>query len=382
MNILVVCQYGLYHDFGASFVHAQAREYVRLGHQVRAIVLLPIGKRDWDGKRFSDSRRTVDGVELYTMRHISFSNYGEKSLNKLFAYRSLHKKANALLEGFVPEIIHTHFLGTASEAGAWLKKRLGIPLAVTTHGSDTSVPLRQGRGSELKALCNHADAVTAVSTALAQKVRSCGTETRVSVILNGFNLQALPEHLEKAEGSIIQAGHLLEQKRFHITIRAFQQLQTDCPGAVLVLVGDGPEQKKLEALCQSLGLGGSVQFTGKIPNHEVLSKMGSSQFFVMPSVQEGFGIVYLEAMACGCIAIGTEGEGIADLIVSGENGFLVPPDQPETIAKTILWCLKHPKEASAIAQRGRQAALGLTWEKNAMQYISLFESLKERKCSQ
>ena len=101
--------------------------------------------------------------------------------------------------------------------------------------------------------------------------------------------------------------------------------------------------------------------------------MGSSQFFVMPSVQEGFGIVYLEAMACGCIAIGTEGEGIADLIVSGENGFLVPPDQPETIAKTILRCLKHPKEASAIAERGRQAAKGLTWEKNAMQYISLFE---------
>ncbi len=96
----------------------------------------------------------------------------------------------------------------------------------------------------------------------------------------------------------------------------------------------------------------------------------------MPSINEGFGIVYLEAMASGCITIGTEGEGIADLIVSGENGFLVPPDNPEAIVKVVEWCLEHPEEADGIAENGRKDALALTWEKNAAEYIKLFKELQ------
>ena len=95
----------------------------------------------------------------------------------------------------------------------------------------------------------------------------------------------------------------------------------------------------------------------------------------MPSIPEGFGIAYLEAMASGCITIGTEGEGIADLIVSGKNGFLVPPDDPDSIVRVIEWCLEHPEEADIIAERGRKDALGLTWEYNAKQYINLFQEL-------
>ena len=97
----------------------------------------------------------------------------------------------------------------------------------------------------------------------------------------------------------------------------------------------------------------------------------------MPSVNEGFGIVYLEAMASGCITVGTEGEGIADLIVSGKNGFLVPPDSPDAIVSVIEWCLEHPEEADAIAEQGRKDALDLTWEHNAEQYIELFERMLE-----
>jgi glycosyltransferase involved in cell wall biosynthesis len=93
----------------------------------------------------------------------------------------------------------------------------------------------------------------------------------------------------------------------------------------------------------------------------------------MPSIREGFGIVYAEAMACGCVAIGTEGEGIADLIVSGENGYLVPPDDPEAIVETITACLQQPESMRAVADAGRAAALQLTWEVNAAQYLQLFQ---------
>ena len=68
-------------------------------------------------------------------------------------------------------------------------------------------------------------------------------------------------------------------------------------------------------------------------------------------------------------------QGIADLIVSGVNGFLVTPDDPAAIVDVITWCVRHPEEADRIVERGRQAAKGLTWDENARKYEALFQSL-------
>lgn len=381
MNLLVVCHYGLYQDFSYSFVHAQAAAYAALGHRVRVVVPIAAGKRDWDGARFSGPllRRDEDGVELYLLRHLSISNYGRKGFNTFWALRSLAKHIDGILDGFVPDVIHAHTLGLDSSLGAWLKERLGVPLVVTSHGSDASVPVEQGRGGALKLLCDRVDAIAAVSSALADKLRTCGTNTPIVSILNGFVLENAPQGI-KQPYSLLQAGSLTEQKRVSVTIHAFSALKERYPAFTLTLIGQGPERNRLEELCRELGVDGAVLFLGQLPHQDVLAEMAKARFFVMPSVREGFGIVYLEAMASGCITIGTEGEGVADLIVSGENGFLVPPDDPEAIAKTISWCLDHPEEADAVAERGRRDALGLTWEKNAEQYIALFQSLiKEKK---
>lgn len=379
MNILVVCHYGLYRDLSYSFVPSQIKAYAAGGHRVRAVVPIAVGKRDWDGARFSGPllRREGDGVELCPLRHLSLSNYGGGGFNVAQALRALEKNMDGILDGFVPDVIHANALGYDSSLGARLKERLGVPLVVTTHGSDTSVPVERGRAASLKPFCDQADAIVAVSSALAEKLRSCGSKTPVSVILNGFNLRALPERLEKSGVTIVQAGNFLEQKRFHVTIRSFARIRDARPEAKLILIGEGPKRRELENLCRELGLGNSVRFTGRIPNPDVLREMGKARFFVMPSVREGFGIVYLEAMASGCVTVGTEGEGVADLIRSGENGFLVPPDDPEAIVRTVEWCLDHPEEAAAIAERGRRDALELTWENNAAQYIRLFTALRE-----
>lgn len=380
MNILVVSQYGLYTDFSSSFVHAQAAAYAALGHRVRAIVLTAAGKRDWDGGRFSARRRERDGVEIYTARYLSLSNFGDKTgVNLVLALRVLRRRAGQLLEGFAPDVIHAHALGVSSEAGAWLKERLGVPMVVTSHGSDASVPIEQGRGAELRPYCGKADAVVAVSSVLAGKIRSCGTTVPVTSILNGFRVHDLPKGEAARTASVAQVGNLTRQKRPRVTLQAFARLLKTRPRMALTFIGQGPERASLEMMGRELGISGSVRFLGQLPNPEVLAELAGTRFFVMPSVREGFGIVYLEAMACGCITIGTEGEGVADLIVSGENGFLVPPDDPEAIVRAVEWCLEHPGEAEAIAERGRRDALGLTWEKNASEYIRLFESLTERK---
>ncbi len=375
MNILTVCHYGLYQTPSNSFVHAQMREYASLGHRVRVLIPIAYGKKDWDGSPVSSKHRVLDGVELIPLRYLSLSGYGERGFNTRSALWALRCALNRLLRDFAPDVIHAHTLGFDSQLGAWLKQRLSIPLVVTTHGSDSSIPLERGEYTQMKALCDQADHIVAVSSVLARKLAACGTTTPITSILNGFALQHLPAQQAKQPLSFIQVGHLLKQKRFDITIRAFSRICAAHPTARLTIIGHGGEREALEALCAELNVAHAVRFLGQLPNREVLAEMAKSQFFVMPSVREGFGIVYLEAMACGCITIGTAGEGISDLIVNGESGFLVPPDDPDAIVQAVERCMNDLQMAEHIAQYGSQAARQLTWQTNAKAYVRLFDHL-------
>lgn len=380
MNILVVCHYGLYENLSFSFVHNQIREYVKLGHRVRVVIPNGWGKTGRDGKKLGKSLHIsqVDGVELYDLRYLTLSAFGEKRFNThsaIFAIRTCWKR---ILGDFQPQVIHAHTLGFDSEIGAWLKKKLGIPLVVTTHGSDTAKPLAQGQQALLKNCCDRADAVVAVSSALTEKLRTCGTTTRLESVINGFVPREMLDSNQRHPLRMIQVCHLIPLKRVDVTIRAFAQLHKQHPDMELVIIGQGPLRTSLETLCQELGIFDKVRFLGQIPNEAVFRELCQASFFVMASKPEGFGIVYLEAMAAGCITFGTQGEGIADVIRSEENGFLVPADDPEAIVQVIEWCLANPEKAAAIAERGRQVALALTWERNAQAYILLFEELMNK----
>lgn len=375
MDILVICHYGLYQDCSCSFVHGQVKALAALGHRVRVVIPTPWLKTGVDGKKTGKPLivRTVDGAELYYVRYLSLSRYGEGGFNARRAAAAIERHRFALLRDFDPAFIHAHTLGFDSDVGAALKKRWGIPLAVTTHGSDTSLPFAANRLSDLRRWCDSADLVIAVSSALKNKLSSCNPTTPVHVLLNGFCLQHLPEPCAKIPHSFIQVGHLLEQKQFHVTLRGFAAYRENHPDATLTIVGQGPCRQALEELCQQLHLGSSVTFLGQIPNEQVLQRMSQTEFFVMPSIREGFGIVYLEAMACGCLTVGTMGEGIADLIEHGTNGFLVPPADPLAIAKVAESCVNDPALAETVVQNGQRDALALTWEANAEKLIRLIE---------
>ena len=382
MNILVVVHYH-YQGIGvptALFVHEQMKAFVKLGHRVRVLVPTPVGKVGQDGKRFGPAiyRETVDGIEHVFLRHPSFSNYGKKWLNGWCARTVMEQHLREILKDFQPDVIHAHKLGTNTYLAAALRRHVGCPLVFTSHGETGCEEPWMSSPQLIRRYAEQADQVVCVSSAIRRCVTNAGARVPQSVILDGFAV----EHVKEAGGqrplSVMQASHLTAQKRLPVTLRAFARFQQNHPAARLTVMGQGTEREKLEALSRELGVEAAVRFTGEVPNAEVLAEMGKARFFCMPSVHEGFGIVYLEAMASGCITIGTEGEGIADLIENGKNGFLVPPDDPDAIVAVMEWCLAHPEEAAAIAAQGRQDALSLTWERNAKQYLALFETLLER----
>ena len=379
MNILVVAGYNLYSRFDFSFVHAQASAYVNLGHRVRALVMIPVGKKDWDKKRFFPflQQRTEDGVEVFCCRFLSISKYGEKGFNADSSVYAVNKKLNHIFGDFLPDIIHVHYLSLrAISLGRFLKEKFGCPLVATTHGSDTFIPFNTGNRTLLKQCVNQVDHLVCVSSLLRQRLENCGVSAPMSVILNGFHIKNAVPSPNKSPLSLVQAGYLVARKKADDTICAFAVLHKRHPEATLDIIGSGSELARFQSLCEKLSVAEAVRFHGFLPNEETLSQMAKAHFFVMPSINEGFGIVYLEAMASGCITIGTEGEGIADLIVSGKNGFLVPPDDPDAIVRTVEWCLDHPKDADKIANQGRKDAMSLAWEKNANEYIKLFKELQ------
>ena len=384
MNIFAIAHY---HYQGtavptALFVHNQLQAFVWAGHRVRILVPTPMGKIGENGKRFLPLLHTqvIDGIEHMFLRYPSFSRYGEKGgLNTRNAIWFLRHSLSTVLQDFKPDIIHAHKLGTNTELGSLLQRESGCPLVFTSHGETGCEEPWMHDQTAIKRYANQADTVVCVSSAIRRCMDAAGVSPPLRVILNGFATKHICESAEKQPLSVVQVGHLTTQKRVSITVEAFRRLWERHPGAALTLVGEGPERVALEHQCAVGGLGAAVHFTGQLSNSEVMEELGHSRFFVMPSVHEGFGIAYLEAMASGCVTIGTEGEGIADLIVNGKNGFLVPPDNPQAIVETIEWCLQNPEAADAIAEKGRQDVQNLTWENNAAQYIALFQSLMEGK---
>lgn len=380
MNILVVAHYQNDGSPTAIFVHDQVLAYRKLGHSVRVVVPIAFGKRDLNGRRQGIGVRweNIDGIPHYFIRHFSLSKYGKRRFNTAAALCTLRVGLGAVLDGFTPDVIHAHTLGFDSEIGAWLKRHLDVPLVVTTHGSDTTIPMSLGEHDQMKRLCNRADEIVAVSGVLRARLIPCGTDTPVRVIHNGFRSKHLRGQTPKNPCSFQQTSHLIELKKVDITIRAFARIHAVHPESRLTIIGTGVMRAELEALCGQLGVSEVVRFLGEVPNAQVFQELGQSQFYIMPSVREGLPISYLEAMGSGCITVGTAGEGISEIITSGENGFLVPPDDPDAIVQAVEWCFSHPDEAAAIAEQGRRDALGLTWEKNASEYIELFKSMRSK----
>lgn len=376
MNILVVCHYGLYQNLTLSFVHNQLREFVAMGHKVRVIVPVAAGKT-FEGGRFFPMMQVqeTDGAQIYYLRYLSVSNLGKRWFNSFSGICALAIHLGTILKDFRPQVIHAHTLGFDSEIGAWLKKKLRCPLVVTTHGSDTNIPLDRGEYDWLRRRCERADVVVAVSSVLERRLATCSPRVPLQTILDGFILRPLPESHERDPYGIIQVCNLVPSKRVDMTVRALALLKEQYPGVSLKVVGSGSLLEPLRSLAEDLGVADRVEFLGRLDNHVVFGHLCGASVFAMVSKPEGFGIAYLEAMGAGCVAIGAEGQGIADVIVHGENGFLVPVDDPGAIASAIDSCFRAPEWARRIAASGRKTAEGLTWSENARQYLALFDSL-------
>jgi phosphatidylinositol alpha-1,6-mannosyltransferase len=136
-------------------------------------------------------------------------------------------------------------------------------------------------------------------------------------------------------------------------IRAWPGAVAQVPGAKLVIVGDGDDAERLRHLAGDCGVSGSVRFTGFLSRPALEEEFKSAALFAMPSRGEGFGLVYLEAMAHGLACVGSGRDAASEVIDDGTTGVLVNPDDTATLLRTIVGLLESPARRWSMGEAGR-----------------------------
>jgi glycosyltransferase involved in cell wall biosynthesis len=154
-------------------------------------------------------------------------------------------------------------------------------------------------------------------------------------------------------------------------IRAFAQVQRSLPRARLVVIGDGPEHARLRRLVQKLGLQGGVQLLGALPDDAaVRAYYRRAAVFCLPSVQEGFGIVLLEAMAAGLPIVATTAAAVPEVVPHGQAGLLVPPSDPEALAEALIALLSAPGLRAEMGAFGAEYVARYDWARVAERFLA------------
>jgi len=154
---------------------------------------------------------------------------------------------------------------------------------------------------------------------------------------------------------LVAVGRLVYYKGFEFAIRALPQV----PDAQLLVIGDGPLRAPLEQLARELGVGDRVHLLGEMQNHETPAYYFASDLYLLPSIarSEAFGIVQIEAMACGLPVINTElPSGVPFVSRHGESGLTVPPSDADALARAIRELLAAPETRMNMGVAGRARA--------------------------
>ena len=229
---------------------------------------------------------------------------------------------------------------------------------------------RMGRWGALGRLLERAclalsPTVVAVSEHTRRRIVASGVDPgRVRLVPNGVDLEEIRKARPSAERSdLVWVGRLIPHKNGELALRGFALLLRDRPGLRLLVVGDGPDRARLEALAASLGIAASVRFAGFVErSSDVYGLMKSSRLLLAPHRKEGFGIAVVEGWGCGIPAVVCrEAESaLPDLVDEPVKGRVAEPT-PEAVAAACRELLDSPPDPDLLAERAAPYA----WERVA-----------------
>ena len=323
--------------------------------------------------------RAPQFASLLRLNELAYYPFGSLLRSPYALYTELTYSGHIinLIKRINPNILHAHFAypegWAACLAVSSLKRK--IPFVVTLHGYDILTEPHSGYGIRLnkgydllvRKVLEKADAVVVASRAVFKEAERIMKKTdKLHLIHNGIDLQKFNPLID---GLKVKRLYNAEDKFIVFTMRhhrpvygivylilAAKIILEKRNDTVFIIGGDGPSLYYHVQLAKHLGISKYVFFPGVISHEEATQYYAASDVVVMPSLQEAWGLVATEAMACGKPVVATKVGGLPDQIIEGFNGFLVPPRDPKALADRILYLLENPSEARRMGLNGRGLA--------------------------
>nr|WP_246197972.1 glycosyltransferase family 4 protein [Solidesulfovibrio aerotolerans] len=358
-----------------------ARELALLGHRVRVVTAAFAGQ---------PRRDVVDGYELWRIPAVR-RQADHCSPLEMLTFLASALVALPFMQGRFRADACICFFGIPCGPAAWLLKVLcGVPYIVSLRGGDVPgfqpydlAGYHRATGPLIRFLWRGAAHVVANSQGLAALARTSAGATPIAMIPNGVDTARFapapgpvgaPQDGPAAGSGPMQllfVGRVVQQKGLDVLLNALALLP---PGLDyrLTLVGDGPLRPALVEQAARLGLAGRVRFAGWASREDMPAVLRAADVFVFPSRDEGMPNAVLEAMASGLPVAATRISGNEELVLDGQTGFLVPPNDANALAVVLARLLGDRALGRRLGAAGRERVVGeYSWHSVAQRYAAL-----------
>ncbi len=337
------------------------------------------------------SYEVVDGMGVYRVPVLMRSELATASLPSMLSFfpSSLVKGCHLLRRGRY-DVLNSHFAIPSGPTGVTLSRVFNTPQVLTIIGGDVYDPTKRFSPSNtpflhtvVRRVLDSSSHIIAISEDIKRRAREdyrCRRD--IAVIHYGlaaprFEIKSRAQ-LGIPEGDIvlISIGRLIKRKALGDLLLALSRL--DDRRYRLLIIGDGPEEARLRDLAKRLQLSQRIDFLGPIWGELKFQYLAASDIFVLPSVHEGFGLVFLEAMHCGLPVIASSSGGQTDFLRDGETGFLVSVGDVDTLAKRISRLGSDEALREEISEFNRQYVRSFDIADVARRYEALFSAVIQR----
>lgn len=364
---------------GGGVVNAALAEALAKRHDVTVLTSRALGL---------PAESVSSGVRVVRSPVFFRRQYAAANFPSMFAYLLTgSRRGRALVRERPFDIVNTHFALPSGPVGHAVARAGRIPNVLSVHGGDLFDPSKRSsahRHAPLRAavryLALQADGVVAQSRDTAANLaRYFAPEVEAEVIPLGIAKppDVAPSRERFGIGRddlvLVTVGRLVKRKGVDQLLDVLARLRNE--RVKLLVLGSGPCGDALERQAARLGLGPRVRFVGRVTEQAKFEMLASADLYVSTSQHEGFGLVFLEAMACGLPIVSYDRGGQADFLVDGVTGHLVPLNDRETFAARCAALIADPARRAEIGAANRRLAEDFFIDRCAERYEALFASV-------
>lgn len=392
MNVLIISH--MYPSqtkkINGVFVHEQIKALINKGHHVKVVSPLPYVppflktfSPKWKSYNATPYKDVIDGIDIYYPNHIVIPRNIHFHTSGMRMYMGIRNTVKKIHEEFKFDVIHAHVALPDGDAALRLAKNYKVPLITTIHGQDLQHTIHKNikcknKVSNVVIESNKTILVSNKLNEIRKHYLPDIDDEKFKVIPNGVSNLFLNNNKTPTDEitiNILSVSNLLTTKGIDLTIQAISAIAKEYPNVIYRIIGDGAEKDRLIQQVKELNIEEHVEFLGQKSSLEVATYMSQSDIFLLPSWNEAFGVVYIEAMASGLPVIGCKGEGIEDIVDDGVEGYLVHPKDVQDIVNKTMQLIANPEKRVKMGMRARvKVEEKFTWNQLSSELVEVYEA--------